>query len=506
MENYLDRKLALYEKKDIYPFHMPGHKRLEMNTFISEKMDITEITGFDNLHHPEGIIKEAQERLAKTFGAYRSFFLVNGSTAGILAAISAAAPKRGRVLMARNCHKSVYNAVFLQELKTSYLYPMETGLGIQGSISPEDVRRELSGNTDISAVVITSPTYDGVVSDIESIAEIVHSFQLPLIVDEAHGAHFGFSADFPEKAISLGADYVIESLHKTLPALTQAAVIHISESSFADAGRLQRFLQIFQSTSPSYLLMGSIDRCTRILKEDGDCLFHEFSQRLNSFYKSAARLKKIEVFPYCMHGNVKTRSLSGLPKTGYLLSNEMNSASNRGIWARDPSKILISASRIGLNGQSLLEHLYAGFRIEMEMASGHYATALSSILDTDEGFRRLMSALESLEEESDEIRSKVPGECSGEVILTPTEIYKKNEKASEIAETDNYAKETLRLSECAGRVSAEYVYLYPPGIPIIAPGEVISSDVLDALMACRERGMSLQGMADLSAERLQVLA
>ena len=187
--SYLDHKLQAYADSDYYPFHMPGHKRTDKLEFPNPySMDITEIEGFDNLHHPEGILKESQIRAAELFGSKAAFYLINGSTSGILSAISAALPPRGTLLMSRNSHKSAYHAAYLRELNTIYLMPAATEFGISGSISPASVEQALQENPGIGAVFITSPTYDGIVSDIQAIADIAHSHNLPLIVDEAHGA------------------------------------------------------------------------------------------------------------------------------------------------------------------------------------------------------------------------------------------------------------------------------------------------------------------------------
>ena len=198
MEHHLDQKLAAYAASDIYPFHMPGHKRQRLGDWRPEEIDITEIDGFDNLHHAEGIIKEGQERLAGLAGADESFYLVNGSTCGLLAAICGCVKKGDRILVGRNCHKAVYHAAYLMELRVEYLYPKATDFGIQGSVLPGQVKERLRQFPDTAAVVITSPTYDGIVSDIAAIARLVHEKGIPLIVDEAHGAHFGFSDGFPD--------------------------------------------------------------------------------------------------------------------------------------------------------------------------------------------------------------------------------------------------------------------------------------------------------------------
>ena len=206
---YLYEKLEAYGKSDYYGFHMPGHKR---NSDVTRAnlpygIDITEIEGFDNLHHAEEIIREAEVRAASMYHAEETHYLINGSTAGILSAVMGCTKKGGKILMARNCHKSVYHAVFLNELRPVYIYPeFDETMELNMAVSPEKIERLLEEHKEVQAVVLTSPTYDGVLSDIERISEIVHQKKIPLIVDEAHGAHFGFHPYFPENANTKGAD------------------------------------------------------------------------------------------------------------------------------------------------------------------------------------------------------------------------------------------------------------------------------------------------------------
>ena len=225
---YLIDDLEEYAQSDYYPFHMPGHKRKSLSFPNPYEIDITEIDGFDNLHHATGMIKEAEVRGAELYHSKRCFFLVNGSTCGLLAAISAATRRGDKVLVARNCHKAVYHALYMNELQAEYLYPSITKNGIQGQITAEQVQESLYENPDAVAVILTSPTYEGIVSDVAKIAEVCHEHGIPLIVDEAHGAHFGFGGGFPENAVKLGADAVIMSLHKTLPSFTQTALLHLT--------------------------------------------------------------------------------------------------------------------------------------------------------------------------------------------------------------------------------------------------------------------------------------
>ena len=247
-------KYLTYGKSDVYPFHMPGHKRKSLSFPNPYEIDITEIDGFDNLHYATGMIKEAEVRGAELYHSKRCFFLVNGSTCGLLAAISAATRRGDKVLVARNCHKAVYHALYMNELQAEYLYPSITKNGIQGQITAEQVQESLYENPDAVAVILTSPTYEGIVSDVAKIAEVCHEHGIPLIVDEAHGAHFGFGGGFPENAVKLGADAVIMSLHKTLPSFTQTALLHLT-SDLIDEKRVERYLSIYETSSPSYIFM-----------------------------------------------------------------------------------------------------------------------------------------------------------------------------------------------------------------------------------------------------------
>ena len=255
----LFEKLKEYADSDYLPMHMPGHKRCLGEIGNPFFIDITEISGFDNLHHAKGLLLEAQERAAKLYHSSETHYLVNGSTAGILSAVSGCTSFGGSILLARNSHKSAYHAAFLRGLSIRYLYPQSKGnMGINGAIFPEDVENALKNDPYIQAVMITSPTYDGVVSDVKGIVQAAHSHGIPLIVDEAHGAHFPFSDHFPQDSVSCGADVVIHSLHKTLPTLTQTALIHLN-GSLTDRNKIRKYLTVYQTSSPSYVLMASLD-------------------------------------------------------------------------------------------------------------------------------------------------------------------------------------------------------------------------------------------------------
>ncbi|MDE5893243.1 MAG: aminotransferase class I/II-fold pyridoxal phosphate-dependent enzyme, partial [Acetatifactor sp.] len=243
----LFEQLERYGESDTYPCHMPGHKRQSMGALPKQlaKLDITEIEGFDNLHQPQGILCKLQQYAAQVYGAEETFYLVNGSTCGILSAISAAVPMGGRLLIARNCHKSVYHGAYLRRLRLSYLYPaLVPEAGICEAISPQQVQEALEREPDINGVLIVSPTYEGRIAEVEEIARIVHSHGIPLIVDEAHGAHLGFHPAFAKGSSRAGADLVVASVHKTLPAMTQTALLHVN-GSLVDRRLVRRFLQIY---------------------------------------------------------------------------------------------------------------------------------------------------------------------------------------------------------------------------------------------------------------------
>lgn len=470
----LDYKLREYGRSDYYPFHMPGHKRQFRAEADPYQIDITEIDGFDNLHAAEGILREAQERAGRLYGSEHTFYLVNGSTCGILAAVSAAAKPGSRIVMARNMHKAMYHAVYLRQLSPVYLEPEVTEFGICGQISPEQVRRVLKAhqNENIAAVCLTSPTYEGVTSDIRAIAEIAHQYQIPLIVDEAHGAHFGFHKDFPQTAVRQGADAVIQSIHKVLPSFTQTALLHVN-SAYLSEERVAEFLGIYETSSPSYILMAGMERCMRLLREDGDALFERYTGMLHRFYAKMAELKHLHVMTT---QDFTPEEICGL----------------------DPSKIVVSTAGTTLTGPGLYQRLLEEYHLQMEMVSGFYVLGMTSIADTEEGFDRFAAALQEID------RDISAAEADGNTAFI-RELYRPKKRELEPYEALEMDTEEVSYDSAAGRVSAGYIYLYPPGIPVIVPGEVLEEDVIADLKKCHELGLNLQGVADAGNERIKVV-
>ena len=510
----LYEKLAAYGASDFYAFHMPGHKQL-MGEFENPfQIDITEIDGFDDLHHPEndGVLTEAQRRAAQVFGAGETHFLVNGSTAGILSAISGCTKYGGTLLMARNCHRSAYHGAELRGLKTVYLYPQYIPeLGINGAILPEDVENALqkpiiekkqqadgktekdSGGdrkknqnriqTDIQAVMIVSPTYDGVCSDVRRIAGICHRKGIPLIVDEAHGAHFPFSKYFPEDAVSAGADVVIQSVHKTLPAMTQTALLHV-QGEIANRERIRKFLSIYQSSSPSYVLMASIDACVDLIERDGEELFAKHVRELKNFRESCRELKWLY--------------LAGLDseKDG-IWQLEAKLAEFGQTADFDRSKLLISARRAnlagaGLTGEELSRILRERYHIQMEMSGPDYVVGIAGIADSEEGFGRLEEALHELDQDMDE---KIPvGVNTADKVSAKSNALPRLKAVLTIGEAAEAEGDCRPLAACEGAVADNYVYLYPPGIPVLAPGERMTEELLKCIEEWLEAGYEVHGL------------
>lgn len=453
-EQDLLRQLTEYTKSDAYPFHMPGHKRnVQM---LSEKlpysMDITEIDGFDDLHAPDGILRTLNMRLAEIFGAQHSFALVNGSTCGILAGIAAAVQSGDKILMARNCHRSVYNAVELLRLRPAYIQPpTDVRTGILGSITPESVKSALEMHTDARLLVLTSPTYDGVISDIAAITEIAHQRNIPVLVDEAHGAHLVFTKQKRLSAVLGGADIVIHSLHKTLPSLTQTAAAHLCGKRISPAAFAQK-LSVFESSSPSYVLLASVSECVRFLETHAETAFADYENRLHQFSESCRTLKK----------------LSLLCKGEDALENHPS------FFAFDGGKLLILTARTTLDGAALLRQFRENFALEGEMAAVSYALLMTSVCDTDEGFSRLWKALAETDRTA-EAAEKSP------VFQTPVLPQMHCIPAEAAGKKIRWCD----FKESIGRISAETVLCYPPGIPLAVPGEVISEEIVEEIeQAC----------------------
>ena len=487
----LYRKLREYGESDYYGFHMPGHKR-QLGYFENPyKFDITEIDGFDDLHHPEkdGVLTMAQERAAGLYGAEETHFLINGSTAGILSAISGCTRRGGRILMARNCHRSVYHAAELGGLEAEYLYPQQIASpGINGPVLPEDVERALTEKAAFSeqekgryareaagrfqAVVITSPTYDGICSDVRAIAKICHRHEVPLIVDQAHGAHFPFSDYFPEDAVSAGADVVIHSVHKTLPSLTQTAIIHWKKG-WMKRERLEQYLHIYQSSSPSYVFLAGMQACVEKMDREGRNQLTLHGERMKQFIHRCSVFSVIRVLNSSIIGKA-------------------------GVHDWDWTRLVIMTK--GHQGERLYQMLRDGYHLQMEMATPDYVVAITSMADTEEGLERLFRALAEI----DRIwcREEI---LDGDIIYRSSMDRRGGRQVISPYEASLCEKKKLDWNEAKGTISAETAYIYPPGIPFLMPGEEILQEHLDVLNFYKEMGIQIKGISDPSMKQLQVI-
>lgn len=451
--------------------HMPGHKRntdmLPMSNPYA--MDITEIDGFDNLHEPEDIILDSMKRASSLYRSEQTYYLVNGSTVGLLAGILGCTKKGDKVLVARNCHKAVYNALYLQELSPVYVYPeFNQKFGFYEQVEIETIRKALQAHPDIQLVILTSPTYEGVLSDIRGIADCVHEKGIPLLIDEAHGAHLGFDSYFPENAIACGADVVIHSVHKTMPSFTQTALLHVN-GTIAKGERIRHYLQMLQSSSPSYLLMASIDRCVTMLEEQKEALFTVYREHLQKFLEDMKELQYLNLF---------------------------TEPSKAGI-QRDPSKIVISVQNTDVTAVWLYEELLNVYQIQLEMVSKDYVIAMTSPCDTAEGFERLKEAL--LEIDATLSNPKELRQSENVYDIPELELVMRSAEAME------QEMERCSLADAAGRIGGEYIYLYPPGIPLVVPGERISEALIHGLETYKELGLKLKGLSDQTGRTVNVI-
>lgn len=409
-----------------YPFHMPGHKRNKKFGITGSEIDITEIDGFDNLHCPKGVIADIEKDLEKIYKSKKSLISVNGSSMGIMSAIFAVCNRGDKIIVARNCHKSVFNACMLLELKIIYIEPdYDSTNGYYMRLSQETADKALRENPDAKTMIITSPTYEGFISEIEC--------DIPLIIDAAHGAHLGLGY-FPKYP---SGDIVISSLHKTLPALTQTAVINIYSEKLIE--RVKRFNDIFQTTSPSYVLMNSISICADyVLKNRRDfCVF----------YENLCDLR--------------------LADTDNL----------RIMYTDDISKIIISTAGTDISGIDLAEILRKKYKIEVEAYYKTYVLLMTSVADEKERLEYLKKALEEIDEG---------------LICKYEELIKKPpcpDKAMQI-KIDDEGEET-EIDESIGKVSNEFIYAYPPDIPIIVPNEIISTEAIRYIKDSAKNGVNI---------------
>lgn len=463
----LAQRLEAYSRTPARSYHMPGHKRRALHSpALPWALDITEIYGFDDLHDPQGVLAESMARAAALWGAKRSWYLVNGSSGGILAALQAALPRGSALLVARHCHKSIYHGLELLDLNPIYLQTVpDPAFGVAGPLTVETVAAALEANPGVKALMLPCPTYDGVLSDLPALCELCHSRGVAVLVDAAHGAHLGFGP-FPQSAVAAGADVVIQSLHKTLPSLTQTAILHW-QGELVDPRRLARSLNVFQSSSPSYPLMASMDGCTRLLEREGGKPFEDWMAAIKAF----------------------DEKIMGLAHLRVLCHGKDTLADHPNFYGYDPSKMVISTRGTGLTGPALMERLREEFGLVLEMAATDYATAMTG-LGTDPA---------DLDALADALLAVDAGLAEVEAAPAPLPPVLPKRVLTAGAALDR-ERELVTMKAAVGRVAAEYLWAYPPGIPLLVPGEEIGPDFpalcaryADAGIALKHTGGAPQG-------------
>ncbi|ADD01412.1 Orn/Lys/Arg decarboxylase major region [Thermoanaerobacter italicus Ab9] len=452
-----------YVKKQIIPFHMPGHKqgRIFPEEYLVNltKIDLTEVPGLDNLHNPEGPILEAQKLAARAFGAKESFFLVNGTTSGIYAAMYAVLNPDDKVLIMRNSHKSVYNGLVLTGAVPFYINPeIDYENGIPMGVNIDKLEECLKKNGSIKAVVITYPNYYGFCSDIEKISDIIHKYHKILIVDEAHGAHFPFSGNLPLSSLQVGADIVVQSIHKTLSSFTQSSILHLN-SDRVDTNRLKYFLSLFQSTSPSYLLMSSLDLARDYMEKEG-------KNRLE---------KAIILAEYARH---EINTLGGVRCLGEEILGSF------GIVDFDKTKLTISVKNLGITGPEAEGFLRENFNIQVEMADTFNILAMVTLADNKEEVDLLIKGLANMKNLKKDKKLEVEIEDYPDVpemVLKPSEAVRQKTKWAS-------------LEDAEGSICADFIIPYPPGVPLVCPGERIKKDMVKYINVLYNKGIKILGL------------
>lgn len=468
-------------------FHMPGHKggrgiHGRLRDYVGEavfQLDVTGVMGLDDLHEPAGPIMRAQALAAEAFGAGRSYFLINGTSSGIHAMILTACAPGDKIIVARNMHKSILSGIILASAQPVYLAPeVDQDVGLALGVTPEAVEGALKAHSDAAGVLLVNPTYYGTTTDLKEIAEVVHARGKPLLVDEAHGPHFRFHPDLPVPAMEAGADACAQGMHKIIGGMTQASILHVREGRL-DLSRLKAVLRLIQSTSASYVLMASLDVARMQIATRGMELLGramELSERLRS---GIAFIPGLKCFGPERLGRPGARDL-------------------------DPTKVTITVKGLGITGQEAEVYLRRRHDIQVELSDVFNILLIVGFGNTEEDVDRVLSALGELSSWA----SREKNYRFAEVLATAASVGTVPPIPPLVAiPRDAFEKpwREVSLEASAGQVCAEVITCYPPGIPIICPGERITAEVVDYLTVIRRSGLRISGPADPSLETLRIL-
>ena len=460
LNNIVDNKLI--------SFHVPGHKlgkiydKLNYTNTLNKiySMDTTEIPGTDNLHSPEGIIKESQERASEVFKSDETYYLINGSTCGIQAAIMALCPPKSKIIANRDCHQSVINACILGDVDPVYINSeVDKNTNILKGINIDDAIKVIDSNLDAKAIILTYPTYYGMTYDLKRVCDYAHSKDIAVIVDEAHGAHLGLSEELPKTALEQGADIVIQSTHKTLPSFTQSSMIHI-QGDRVNKEQLVSILKIIESSSPSYMLMASLEIAVDIYNKYGTKLMNELLNNIDKLKNSFKENNGIEFYD-----------------------------------TDDKTKIFISTINMGLIGYELETILREEYNIQVELSNYYGSLLICTIGNDNDDFKSLETAL-------NEILEKYRSNKNIEKIEYPNNIPVKKLTPREAFYKE---KKSVKIYESVGKICGEYIIPYPPGISLTSPGEIITNEIIDYMLFCKEKGMNVSGLKDSNLGQIQII-
>ncbi len=464
-----------FKKMRIVPFDVPGHKRgkgnFQLVDFLGEKcltVDVNSMKPLDNLCHPVSVIKEAEEIAADAFGAAHAFFMVGGTTSAVQAMILSAVKKDDKIILPRNVHRSVINALILCGAIPVYINPQTNDrLGISLGMSVADVKAAIEENKDAKAVFINNPTYYGICSDIREITRLAHEQGMLVLVDEAHGTHFYFGEHLPVSAMAAGADMASVSMHKSGGSLTQSSFLLCGDE--VNANYVRQIINLTQTTSASYLLLSSLDISRRNLALHGKDIFN----------------RVIELTEYARE---EINQISDYDAYGKELIN------GDSIYDFDITKLSVNTLDVGLAGIEVYDLLRDEYDIQIEFGDLANILAYVSVGDSYKNVERLIGALAEIRRiyKRDKASLMKHEYIPPQVVLPPQQAF--------------YAdKESVEIRKAIGEVCCEFVMCYPPGIPILAPGEKITQDIADYIFYCKEKGCSLTGPEDMEINRLNVL-
>ena len=462
-------KLKEYGNSHVAPFDVPGHKlgRIEndMQKYVGKKMyllDANSPVGLDHLNYPTGVISEAQNLMASAMGADRSYFLTNGTTTGILAMVMSVCKANDKIILPRNVHKSVINGLILSGAMPVFIKPnIDELLGVANDVTFESCKKAIDENPDAKAIFIINPTYFGVVSDLKQITDYAHQHNMVVMADEAHGAQFYFSSRLPLSAMEAGVDISATSMHKTAGSLTQSSII-LTQGERIDHQRLRSTLNMMQSTSPSSLLMASLDVARKTMYFQG-------KQRIANILKLA---------------KIAREKLKNIPGIQVIDKNYML---DQGCFDYDETKLMVKVSDLGISGFDIYQLMKKNYNIQLELAESHIVLCVLTIGTTKQDLERLVLAFKKLAEKYYKLKDKLPKiefrYQFPETYVRPRDAY-------------HAPKTLIKLEDAYDEISAESIMIYPPGIPIIIPGEVITEEVVKDIKFYKAKGGSLQSDID----------